>query len=135
MEDNTGDVFLYQGLEVLGVLVVTFQAGSSGMSRDRHVWQDAAAPGDAPVCGPQLAGCRTGDRTMEPAYWHEKLACNVHSRSHAPQCLQWNARCGTRGKHMGLQEKELARCYASYRQLSQQVCERLGVDLLSGCMP
>ena len=92
MEDNTGDVFLYQGLEVLGVLVVTFQAGSSGMSRDRHVWQDAAAPGDAPVCGPQLAGCRTGDRTMEPAYWHEKLACNVHSRSHAPQCLQWNAR-------------------------------------------
>ena len=33
-EDNTGDVFLYQGLELLGVLVVTFQAGSSGMCRD-----------------------------------------------------------------------------------------------------
>ena len=43
--------------------------------------------------------------------------------------------CGTRGKHMGLQEKELARCYASYRQLSQPACERLGLDLLSGCMP
>lgn len=27
-QDNTGDVFLYQGLELLGVAIVVFQVGS-----------------------------------------------------------------------------------------------------------
>eukprot|EP00439_Symbiodinium_sp_Y106_P021660 s2444_g2.t1 len=107
-EDNTGDVFLYQGLEVLGVLVVTFQVMRLSAVRSS---QDV---GQGIERWSQLIGMRS-----LPAMCTRDLM--------PPNACSGMRECGTRGKHMGLQEKELARCYASYRQLSQQACERLGV--------